>query len=108
MTPSTRTRWPTAGWSPASRCRPPGRYGWSTSDGHGKGVSVEVRGGVAMTRVAVVTGGASGMGEATCHELGRRGYRVAVMDMNVDAAQRVTDDLRGNGITAVAAGADVT
>ncbi|CAJ1510969.1 SDR family NAD(P)-dependent oxidoreductase [[Mycobacterium] burgundiense] len=61
-----------------------------------------------MTRVAVVTGGASGMGEATCHELGRRGYRVAVMDMNVDAAQRVTDDLRGNGITAVAAGADVT
>lgn len=61
-----------------------------------------------MTRVAVVTGGASGMGEATCHELGRRGYRVAVMDMNADAAQRVTDDLRGNGITAVAAGADVT
>ena len=31
-----------------------------------------------MSRVAVVTGGASGMGEATCHELGRRGHKVAV------------------------------
>ena len=28
-----------------------------------------------MARVAVVTGGASGMGESTCHELGRRGHR---------------------------------
>ena len=35
-----------------------------------------------MTRVAVVTGGASGMGEATCHELGRRGHKVAVLDLN--------------------------
>jgi hypothetical protein len=40
------------------------------------------QGGLRMTgthqhRVAAVTGGASGMGEASCHELGRRGYRVA-------------------------------
>lgn len=61
-----------------------------------------------MSRVAVVTGGASGMGEATCHELGRRGHKVAVLDRNVDAAQRVTDDLRAAGVTAFAVGADVT
>lgn len=61
-----------------------------------------------MTRVAVVTGGASGMGEATCHELGRRGLKVAVLDVNEPAAQRVTDDLRANGVTALGAGADVT
>lgn len=61
-----------------------------------------------MSRVAVVTGGASGMGEATCHELGRRGHRVAVLDVDHDAAQRVTDDLRAQGVTAMAAGADVT
>ena len=61
-----------------------------------------------MSRVAVVTGGASGMGEATCHELGRRGHQVAVLDVNADAAQRVTDDLRSTGITAFAAGADIT
>ncbi|MCV7067156.1 SDR family oxidoreductase [Mycolicibacterium farcinogenes] len=59
-------------------------------------------------RVAVVTGGASGMGEATCHELGRCGHKVAVLDVNADAAQRVTDDLRSAGVTAVAVGADIT
>ena len=59
-------------------------------------------------RVAVVTGGASGMGEASCHELGRRGYRVAVLDVDPEAAQRVCDDLRTRGITALAVGADVT
>lgn len=61
-----------------------------------------------MSRVAVVTGGASGMGEATCHELGRRGHKVAVLDVNGQAAQRVTDDLRAEGITAIGVGADVT
>jgi 2-hydroxycyclohexanecarboxyl-CoA dehydrogenase len=48
------------------------------------------------------------MGEATCHELGRRGLKVAVLDLNEQAAQRVTDDLRADGITAVGVGADVT
>jgi 2-hydroxycyclohexanecarboxyl-CoA dehydrogenase len=59
-------------------------------------------------RVAVVTGGASGMGEATCHELGRRGLSVAVLDINDEAAQRVTEDLRAAGSTAIGVGADVT
>jgi 2-hydroxycyclohexanecarboxyl-CoA dehydrogenase len=58
--------------------------------------------------VAVVTGGASGMGEATCHELGRRGHKVAVLDLNETAAQRVADDLRAAGVTALGVGADVT
>ena len=61
-----------------------------------------------MSRVAVVTGGASGMGESTCHELGRRGHQVAVLDVNADAAQRVTDDLRSAGVTAFAVGVDIT
>lgn len=60
-----------------------------------------------MSRVAVVTGGASGMGEATCHELGRRGQKIAVLDVNIEAAQRVTDDLRVHGVTAMAVAADV-
>ena len=59
-------------------------------------------------RVAVVTGGASGMGEATCHELGRRGYQVAVLDLNAEAAQRVTEELRAEGVTALAVGVDVS
>jgi 2-hydroxycyclohexanecarboxyl-CoA dehydrogenase len=61
-----------------------------------------------MTRVAVVTGGASGMGEATCHELGRRGCKVAVLDVNGSAAQRVCEDLRSQGVTALGLAADVT
>jgi 2-hydroxycyclohexanecarboxyl-CoA dehydrogenase len=48
------------------------------------------------------------MGEATCHELGRRGLKIAVLDLNEQAAQRVTDDLRSEGVTAIGVGADVT
>jgi 2-hydroxycyclohexanecarboxyl-CoA dehydrogenase len=61
-----------------------------------------------MMRVAVVTGGASGMGEATCHELARRGHKVAVLDVNGEAAQRVAEDLRGIGATALGLATDVT
>jgi 2-hydroxycyclohexanecarboxyl-CoA dehydrogenase len=61
-----------------------------------------------MSRVAVVTGGASGMGEATCHELGRRGHKVAVLDINGQAAQRVSEELRADGVTALAVAADVS
>ncbi|BBY76232.1 3-oxoacyl-ACP reductase [Mycolicibacterium parafortuitum] len=61
-----------------------------------------------MSRVAVVTGGASGMGESTCHELGRRGHKVAVLDINGEAAQRVAEDLRSNGVAALGLAADVT
>ena len=61
-----------------------------------------------MARVAVVTGGASGMGEATCHELGRRGCKVAVLDVNGPAAQRVCEDLRAQGITTLGVAVDVT
>jgi 2-hydroxycyclohexanecarboxyl-CoA dehydrogenase len=59
-------------------------------------------------RVAVVTGGASGMGEAICHELGRRGHKVAVLDLNAPEAHRVADDLRAEGVTALAVPADVS
>ncbi len=63
---------------------------------------------VSADRVAVVTGGASGIGEATCRELGRRGLSVAVLDVNGQAAQRVSDELRASGVTSVGVGADVT
>lgn len=60
-----------------------------------------------MSKVAVVTGGASGMGESICHELGRRGHRVAVLDLDGATAQRVAEDLRAGGVTALAVAADV-
>ncbi|MBV9090941.1 MAG: SDR family oxidoreductase [Mycobacteriaceae bacterium] len=61
-----------------------------------------------MTRVAVVTGGASGMGEATCHELGRRGHQLAVLDVNAEAVQRASKELHAKGFTAVGVVVDVT
>ncbi|MGE2732999.1 SDR family NAD(P)-dependent oxidoreductase [Mycolicibacterium vaccae] len=60
-----------------------------------------------MSRVAVVTGGASGMGEASCRELGRRGHKVAVLDLNGEAAQRVAEELRSEGVTALGIAVDV-
>jgi NAD(P)-dependent dehydrogenase (short-subunit alcohol dehydrogenase family) len=40
-------------------------------------------------KVAIVTGGGSGIGEALCLELARRGARVVVADINGDDAGRV-------------------
>ena len=60
------------------------------------------------SRVAVVTGGASGIGEATCHELARRGHRVAVVDRDGEGAARVAKNLAAGGAQAVGLTADVT
>ena len=45
--------------------------------------------------VAVVTGGASGIGEATAHRLAKDGYAVAVMDVNGAAAEAVAKAIGG-------------
>ena len=43
--------------------------------------------------VAVVIGGGNGIGEAVCRLMHERGWRVAVADIDADAAQRVAGDL---------------
>lgn len=44
---------------------------------------------------ALVTGGGSGLGEATARELARLGAKVAVLDVNLEAAQKVAADIGG-------------
>jgi NAD(P)-dependent dehydrogenase (short-subunit alcohol dehydrogenase family) len=44
-------------------------------------------------RVVIVTGGGSGLGEASAHAFVQRGAKVAVLDINGDAAARVKDAL---------------
>ena len=46
-------------------------------------------------KAALVTGGGSGLGEATARELARLGARVAVLDVNLENAQRVASDIGG-------------
>jgi 3-oxoacyl-[acyl-carrier protein] reductase len=56
-------------------------------------------------KVAIVTGAGSGMGAAIAETYAREGARVAVLDIDADAAKKVA---RGIGNTALALGCDVT
>ncbi|MCD6680803.1 MAG: SDR family oxidoreductase [Burkholderiaceae bacterium] len=58
-------------------------------------------------RVVVVTGGASGLGAATCAELGAAGARIVVADLAKERAQRGASQLSENGVEALAAAVDV-
>ncbi len=58
-------------------------------------------------KVAIVTGGGSGIGEACSRMLADRGARVAVCDVHAEAAQRVADAITDNGGEAIAVTADV-
>ena len=44
---------------------------------------------------AVVTGGASGLGEATARALAAEGVKVAIFDMNAEKGEKVAADIGG-------------
>lgn len=59
-------------------------------------------------RVALVTGGAQGIGEGISRRLGADGFRVAVADLNLEAAERTAKEIVAAGGTAIAVPVDVT
>jgi len=59
-------------------------------------------------RVALVTGAASGIGEATARRFAREGAIVIVSDVDVDGARAVATELQRGGARALAVAADVT
>jgi 2-hydroxycyclohexanecarboxyl-CoA dehydrogenase len=61
-----------------------------------------------VRRVAVVTGGASGMGAAICRALAADGHRVGVLDVNADAAEQVAKEIVSRDGSALAASVDVS
>jgi 2-hydroxycyclohexanecarboxyl-CoA dehydrogenase len=60
------------------------------------------------SRVALVTGGAQGIGRGIATTLGVRGYAVAVADLKLETAREIAESINASGGKAVAVQADVT
>lgn len=58
--------------------------------------------------VAIVTGSAGGIGEATARALGARGHRLVIADIQAEAAEVTAAHLRAEGLEAIAQALDVT
>ena len=59
-------------------------------------------------KTVVVTGGGGGIGGATCRRFATEGARVAVFDLNLDAAEKVAAAIRTGGGIAEAIRCDIT
>ncbi|TAL63982.1 MAG: 2-hydroxycyclohexanecarboxyl-CoA dehydrogenase [Burkholderiaceae bacterium] len=59
-------------------------------------------------RTVVVTGGGGGIGGATCRRFAQEGARVAVLDLNPEAAEKVAALIRADGGQAQALRCDIT
>ncbi len=59
-------------------------------------------------RVALVTGGARGIGAATAQRFARDGARVAIADLDAEGCERLAEELRAAGAEALAIGCDVS
>jgi 2-hydroxycyclohexanecarboxyl-CoA dehydrogenase len=59
-------------------------------------------------KTVIVTGGGGGIGGATCRRFAAEGAKVAVFDMNLEAAQKVADQITAEGGTAAAFQCNIT
>jgi 3-oxoacyl-[acyl-carrier protein] reductase len=59
-------------------------------------------------KVAIITGGARGMGKAYCSGFAREGATVVIVDLDEREAKNVASQLRSDGSTVVALGVDVS
>ena len=59
-------------------------------------------------KTVIVTGGGGGIGGATCRRFASEGAKVAVFDMNLEAAEKVAADIRAAGGQAAAFKCDIT
>lgn len=59
-------------------------------------------------KVAIVTGGASGLGLALCRELGKRGAKVVPVDIDQEGAQKIAAEISASGGEAIYGYLDVS
>ena len=59
-------------------------------------------------KVAIVTGGASGIGKGICLMLAGQGANIAVADMNVQGAEATATEIAATGRKSMAVAVDVT
>lgn len=59
-------------------------------------------------KTVIVTGGGGGIGSATCRRFAAEGAKVAVLDMNLSAAQKVAAEIQASGGEAAAFECDIT
>jgi 3-oxoacyl-[acyl-carrier protein] reductase len=60
-------------------------------------------------QTAFVTGGAQGIGRSICEMLAREGANIAVSDINIDAAQKTSDELKASfGVGSIAVKTNVS
>ncbi len=59
-------------------------------------------------KVVIVTGGAGGIGSATCRRLAEEGAKVAIFDLNLNAAEQLAQELQQSGAQALAVQCDIT
>lgn len=59
-------------------------------------------------KVIIVTGGAGGIGSATCRRLAEEGAKVAIFDMNLQAAENLAKEIQAQNGQAIAVQCDIT
>ena len=59
-------------------------------------------------KVALVTGGSKGMGEAAVRIFAEKGASVAILDVDMEAAEKLSAELNENGANTIAIKCDVS
>jgi len=61
-----------------------------------------------MAQVAVITGGAQGIGKGIAKRLGDDGFHIVISDMNMDLAEKTIEEFKNQNIKAIAVQGDVS